>query len=211
MSVEKEEVEYVAKTARSRALHEEACGVMPGGNSRTTTFFDPYPFYITRGQGAHLWDADGNARLDFNGNYTSLILGHAPEAVVRAAQEAITQGLSFPGRRSTRCGRGEAQARIQSMESVRFTNSRTEATMNAIAREGVHGRQKTEFEGASTDPRMGMGAYADTRAAAARKNPSRSSGTRGFSGGVKHVSGCVADPDAWPLSKRKATAWPAGS
>ena len=54
MSVEKEELEYAAKTARSRTLHEEACAVMPGGNSRTTTFFDPYPFYVTRGGGG-LW------------------------------------------------------------------------------------------------------------------------------------------------------------
>jgi 4-aminobutyrate aminotransferase-like enzyme len=88
MSVEHEQSEYVGKTGRSRALHEEALGVMPGGNSRTTTFFDPYPFYIERGQGAHVWDADGNDRLDFNGNYTSLILGHAPPTVLKARLRA---------------------------------------------------------------------------------------------------------------------------
>src|SRR2546426_2088747 len=70
---------------------------MPGGNSRPTPFFDPYPFGIQRGQGAHVWDADGVARLDFNGNYTSLILGHAPPDVVKAAQEAAALGMSFPG------------------------------------------------------------------------------------------------------------------
>src|SRR5439155_265989 len=53
MSLDKEVTEYTSKTARSRALHEEAVAVMPGGNSRTTTFFDPYPFYFQRGQGAH--------------------------------------------------------------------------------------------------------------------------------------------------------------
>src|ERR671919_1581474 len=97
MSLEREQSEYVSKTRRSRALHEEALGVMPGGNSRTTTFFDPYPFYIERGEGAHVWDADGNDRLDFNGNYTSLILGHAPPAVVAAIQGVLGRGLSFPG------------------------------------------------------------------------------------------------------------------
>ena len=51
MSLDKELTEYTSKTARSRALHEEAVAVMPGGNSRTTTFFDPYPFYFQRGQG----------------------------------------------------------------------------------------------------------------------------------------------------------------
>ena len=66
MSLEKELSEYTAKTARSRALHDEALAVMPGGNSRTTTFFDPYPFYVQRGQGAHVWDADGNHPLPLN-------------------------------------------------------------------------------------------------------------------------------------------------
>src|SRR5262245_65617072 len=97
MSMEREVHEYAAKTARSRALFEDALQAMPGGNSRTTTFFDPYPFYIQRGQGAHVWDADGVDRLDFNGNYTTLILGHAPPDVVKAAQEAAAQGMSFPG------------------------------------------------------------------------------------------------------------------
>src|SRR5215468_8147577 len=97
MPIDKEETEYASKTVRSRALFEEALSVMPGGNSRTTTFFDPYPFYIERGQGAHIWDADGVDRLDFNGNYTSLILGHAPPDLVKAVQQAVEQGLSFPG------------------------------------------------------------------------------------------------------------------
>ena len=39
---------------------------MPGGNSRTTTFFDPYPYYLVRGEGARMWDADGGERIDFN-------------------------------------------------------------------------------------------------------------------------------------------------
>src|SRR5229473_3240104 len=124
MSVEREQGEYVGKTGRSRALHEEAVGVMPGGNSRTTTFFDPYPFYIERGQGAHVWDADGNDRIDFNGNYTSLILGHAPPEVVKAVQEAAAQGLSFPGPTEHEIRLAEIlTSRVPSIESVRFTNS----------------------------------------------------------------------------------------
>ena len=104
MSLEKETAEYAAKTPRSRALHEEAAAVMPGGNSRTTTFFDPYPFAIQRGQGAHIWDADGIDRLDFNGNYTSLILGHAPPDVVKAVQQPSSSVCRFRDRPSTRCG-----------------------------------------------------------------------------------------------------------
>jgi len=97
MTLERIVTDYQAKTPRSRQLFEEALRVMPGGNSRTTTFFDPYPFYITRGEGPRIWDADGVERLDFNGNYTSLILGHANPAVVKAIQDAAVHGMSFPG------------------------------------------------------------------------------------------------------------------
>jgi glutamate-1-semialdehyde 2,1-aminomutase len=151
MGLEREQSEYIAKTRRSRALHEEAVAVMPGGNSRTTTFFDPYPFYIERGQGAHVWDADGNDRLDFNGNYTSLILGHAPELVVKAVQQAAERGLSFPGPSEGEIAlAAELTRRIPSLESVRFTNSGTEATMNAVrVARAFTGRAKiAKFEGA---------------------------------------------------------------
>src|SRR5438105_15751974 len=104
MSLDKEVSEYASKTARSRALHEEATAVMPGGNSRTTTFFDPYPFYFQRGQGAHVWDADGIERVDFNNNYTSLVLGHATPDVIKAVQAVAESGLSFPGRTENEIG-----------------------------------------------------------------------------------------------------------
>ena len=51
MSIDRDVNEYAAKTARSRALFEEALLAMPGGNSRTTTFFDPYPFYLSADRG----------------------------------------------------------------------------------------------------------------------------------------------------------------
>src|SRR5262247_2074764 len=123
MSLDKEAAEYASKTPRSRSLHDEAVAVMPGGNSRTTTFFDPYPFYFQRGQGAHIWDADGIERVDFNGNYTSLVLGHAPPDVVKT---------------------------VPAVESLRFTNSGTEATMNALRlARAFTGRSKlAKFEGA---------------------------------------------------------------
>ncbi|HEU5321245.1 MAG TPA: aminotransferase class III-fold pyridoxal phosphate-dependent enzyme, partial [Methylomirabilota bacterium] len=133
MSLDKEITEYIARTGRSRALHEQAVAVMPGGNSRTTTFFDPYPFYFQRGQGAHVWDADGIERVDFNGNYTSLVLGHAPPDVVKAVPAAAESGLSFAGPTEHEVRLAELLVRrIPSVEQVRFTNSGTEATMNAV-------------------------------------------------------------------------------
>jgi glutamate-1-semialdehyde 2,1-aminomutase len=151
MSLDKEQAEYTGKTTRSRALHEEALSVMPGGNSRTTTFFDPYPFYFTRGQGAHIWDADDTERIDFNGNYTSLVIGHAHPDVVKAVQGVAESGLSFPGPTEHEVRLAEAVSRrLPSIESLRFTNSGTEATMNAVRlARAFTGRQKlAKFEGA---------------------------------------------------------------
>jgi len=143
--------DYKAKTSRSRQMYEAALRVMPGGNSRTTTFFDPYPFYITRGAGARIWDADGAERLDFNGNYTSLILGHAHPSVVEAVAEQATRGMSFPGPSEHEVKLAELlTTRIPSMEVVRFANSGTEATMNAVrAARAFTGRARiAKFEGA---------------------------------------------------------------
>jgi glutamate-1-semialdehyde 2,1-aminomutase len=176
MTIDRELSEYLAKTGRSRALYEDALAVMPGGNSRTTTFFDPYPFYIERGHGAHVVDADGTDRLDFNGNYTSLILGHAAPEVVKAAQEAAALGMSFPGPTEHEVRLGELLTRrIPSLERIRFTNSGTEATMNAVrAARAFTGRPKiAKFEGAfhGTHDAVLVSVTPDPKAAGGRKRP----------------------------------------
>ena len=176
MSVDKEISEYVAKTARSRALHEEAVAVMPGGNSRTTTFFDPYPFYFQRGAGAHIWDADGTERIDFNGNYTSLILGHATPDVIKAVQAVAESGLSFPGPTEHEVRLAELiTRRLPSVQSLRFTNSGTEATMNAVrlARAFTGKPKIAKFEGAfhGTHDWVMVSVTPDGKAAGGRTRP----------------------------------------
>ena len=193
MSIDSEVAEYVAKTSRSRALHEEAVGVMPGGNSRTTTFFDPYPFYFQRGQGAHIWDADGIDRLDFNGNYTSLILGHAPPEVVRTVQRVVESGLSFPGPTEHEIRLAEMLTRrLPSVESVRFTNSGTEATMNAVRlARAFTGRPKiAKFEGAfhGTHDWVMVSVSPDPKTAGGRRRPRPVAWSAGLPPAVlKHV------------------------
>jgi glutamate-1-semialdehyde 2,1-aminomutase len=176
MSLDKEVNEYASKTSRSRALHEEAVSVMPGGNSRTTTFFDPYPFYFQRGQGAHIWDADGIERVDFNNNYTSLVLGHATPDVIKAVQGVAEAGLSFPGPTEYEVRLAETLVRrVPSVESVRFTNSGTEATMNALRlARAFTGRPKiAKFEGAfhGTHDWVMVSVSGDTKAWGNRRRP----------------------------------------
>jgi glutamate-1-semialdehyde 2,1-aminomutase len=151
MSLDREISDYRAKSARSRQLFEDALRVMPGGNSRTTTFFDPYPMYLVRGEGPRVWDADGVERLDFNGNYTSLVLGHANPRVVAAVQETARHGMSFPGPTEHEIRLADLLTRrIPGLETVRFTNSGTEATMHAVrVARAYTGRAKiAKFEGA---------------------------------------------------------------
>ena len=185
--------DYKAKTSRSRQMYEEALRVMPGGNSRTTTFFDPYPFYITRGQGPRIWDADGAERLDFNGNYTSLILGHAPPEVVKAVQQAAEQGLSFPGPTEHEVRLAEMLTRrVPSVQAIRFTNSGTEATMNAVRlARAFTGRPKiAKFEGAyhGTHDWVMVSVSGDAKATGSRKRPKAVAWSAGLPPAVlKHV------------------------
>jgi glutamate-1-semialdehyde 2,1-aminomutase len=185
--------DYKAKTSRSRQMYEEAVRVMPGGNSRSTTFFDPYPFFITRGAGARIWDADGAERLDFNGNYTSLILGHAHPSVVEAVTEQATRGMSFPGPSEHEVKlAGLLTQRIPSMEVVRFTNSGTEATMNAVrAARAFTGRAKlAKFEGAyhGTHDAVQVSVSPDPATSGSRKRPKAVASSAGVPDAVLKLS-----------------------
>jgi len=144
------EATYIRTTPRSRALYEQACRVMPGGTTRTTVYFAPYPLYIERGQGAQVWDVDGTSRLDFIGNYSALILGHAHPKVTAAVAAQLERGTSVAAANPMEVQLAEELCRrIPSLDMVRFTNSGTEATMFAmrVAR-SYTGKQKiARFEG----------------------------------------------------------------
>lgn len=134
----------------SARLHEHARRVMPGGNTRTTVHFDPYPAYASRGQGAVVTDADGEERLDFLNNYTSLIHGHADPDINAAVIEQLQQGTAFGMPTAHEVELAELLAeRIPSIEHVRFANSGTEAVMAAVqAARAYTGRPKiAKFEG----------------------------------------------------------------
>ena len=127
------ETTYRRQTPGSRALHESAVAVMPGGTTRTTTYFDPYPLYITRGEGCRIWDADGTERLDMLGNYTAMILGHAHPKVVEAIRKQAAQGTGFAAANPVEVKLAALLCeRVPSLEMVRFCNSGTEATMFAM-------------------------------------------------------------------------------
>jgi glutamate-1-semialdehyde 2,1-aminomutase len=127
--------EYVYRrtTPGSRALHARAVKVMPGGTTRTTTYFDPYPLYIDRGEGCRIWDADGVERIDMIGNYSAMILGHAHPKVVEAITRQAARGTAFAAANPIEVELATLLCeRVPSLEQVRFCNSGTEATMFAM-------------------------------------------------------------------------------
>jgi glutamate-1-semialdehyde 2,1-aminomutase len=134
----------------SQSKQAEAEKYLPGGSSRGTAFFDPYPHFIERGEGHYIYDADGNRLLDFMINATSLILGHAHPDVTAAIQEQAARGTAFTGPTDPQVRLAKILTeRVPSLDLIRFTNSGTEGTMMAIrAARAYTGRQKiAKFEG----------------------------------------------------------------
>ena len=133
MSSSSEIERYMEMTPKSREAWEEAKRYMPGGDSRNSIFWPPYPIFVDEASGAHVVDADGTDRLDFIGTMTTLILGHGPEPVVEAVRGQLEQGLVYnaPNRHQVRLAKLLCE-RIPSFDLVRFTNSGTEATLNTI-------------------------------------------------------------------------------
>jgi glutamate-1-semialdehyde 2,1-aminomutase len=127
------EAAYRRRTPRSAALYAQAQRVLPGGDTRTTTYFSPYPSFIERAAGARLYDVDGNELLDCLNNYTALIHGHAFPPVVEAARRQLERGTAWaaPNEHAIRLAALICE-RVPSVARLRFTNSGTEATLLAI-------------------------------------------------------------------------------
>jgi len=124
---------YRRTTPASQALHDRAVKAMPGGTTRTTTYFEPYPLYIDRGEGCRVWDVDGAERIDMIGNYTAMILGHSHPKVVEAIRKQAARGTAFAAANPIEVELATLLCeRVPSLELVRFCNSGTEATMFAM-------------------------------------------------------------------------------
>jgi glutamate-1-semialdehyde 2,1-aminomutase len=130
---------------RSRALYDRALSVMPGGVNSSVRATRPYPFFVERGDGAHVIDADGNRYLDYVMGYGPLILGHdLPQSVQSAVQRHASQGPMYGAPTEVEVELAEFVTRhVPSVEMVRFVNSGTEATVSAVRlARGYTGRDK---------------------------------------------------------------------
>jgi glutamate-1-semialdehyde 2,1-aminomutase len=138
---------------KSQQLFERAQRVIPGGvNSpvRAWRGVGGTPPFIVRGQGSHIFDADGNEYIDYVGSWGPLLLGHRHPEILAAIEEALTRGTSFGAPTEQEIELAETvRAMVPSMELVRLVNSGTEATMSALrVARGFTGRDITiKFEG----------------------------------------------------------------
>src|SRR5438874_4719610 len=118
---------YGFATSRSRALVERLRQSLPGGDTRSITYYAPYPLALARGSGYRVWDVDGNEFIDLLNNYTSLYHGHAHPAIAEAIARQAAEGTCFPAPNALQAELAERiRSRFASIERVRFTNSGSE-------------------------------------------------------------------------------------
>ncbi len=143
-SLYQEEQLYRSLTPTSYEYFLEGREYLPGADSRSPLFYPPYPVVLEEGNGCWLLDVDGNELLDFTGNHTSLVLGYKNPQVLDAVGRQLEKGTAFPGVTVSQVRLAKLLCeRAPSFEQVRFTNSGTEAAMNAIrAARAFTGRQK---------------------------------------------------------------------
>ena len=124
---------YAEARPNSEKMSREARKYLPGGDTRTATFYLPYASFMEGGKGAYMFDVDGHKLLDFQGNYTSLIHGHAHPETVEAVRDQIAKGSAYAAPFELQWKLGQLLCeRYPALDMVRFCNSGTEATMHAV-------------------------------------------------------------------------------
>jgi len=122
----------LARSPRSAQLFERAARTLPFGVVSSFQKMQPYPIYVTHGRGSHIWDQDGTEYLDFHCGFGAMVVGHAHPRIVEAIHEAAGRGTHFAVTTESAVAFAEEICRRFNLEMLRFANSGTEATMDAI-------------------------------------------------------------------------------
>ncbi len=131
--VAREEAEFRRRTPRSHEMHERAKSSLPMGVSSSFQAVPPYPLFIDHARGSRIWDLDGNEYVDFHLGFGSLLVGHSHPVLVEALRDQLGKGslYSLPSPDTVYLAE-EMVRRFAPIEQVRFCNSGTEATMDAL-------------------------------------------------------------------------------
>jgi glutamate-1-semialdehyde 2,1-aminomutase len=129
---EEETGKLLATTPRSKELFDRAVKSLPSGVSSNFQVGDPYPIYLERGKASSVWDVDGTEYKDFHGGFGVNIVGHAHPKIVEALTKASQNAIHFAVTTPDTIALAEAICERFQLEQMRFVNSGTEATMDAI-------------------------------------------------------------------------------
>jgi glutamate-1-semialdehyde 2,1-aminomutase len=196
------EAAYRARTARSAELHREALELMPGGVTRSVTFYPPYPTYVSEGCGCLVTDVDGNQYLDLLNNFGSMLHGHGHPAIVQAVSERVSRGTDFGTATELHIEMARTlKARVPSVERIRFANSGTEALLYAI-------RAARAFTGRAKILKMEGGYHGGYDSVVVSVNPGTTSTPypQGVAGSPGMPAGTVADTLIAPFNDLPAAA-----
>src|SRR3954463_6278621 len=130
--MERERARLRERTARSGQYFARAKGVMPAGVPSSFQRNDPWPTYLERGQGARVWDVDGNEYLDFHNGFGVMCVGHANPVIAAAVKARMDLGTHFAAPTEGSITVAEELADRWGLPQWRFTNSGTESTMDAV-------------------------------------------------------------------------------
>jgi glutamate-1-semialdehyde 2,1-aminomutase len=129
---EREVARLTERTPSSKDRYERAVKVMPGGVPSSFQENDPWPVYIERGQGTAVWDVDGHQYVDFHNGFGVMCIGHANPTVGAAVKARVDLGTHFAAPTDGSIVVAEELTRRFGLPQWRFTNSGTEATMDAV-------------------------------------------------------------------------------
>jgi len=145
----REEAGYRARTPKSAALHARARQSLPLGVASSFQAYDPYPLFIGDARGSRIWDVDGNEYIDFDMAFGVLAAGHSHPVFADVLARRVANGTCYTFPVEDGVILAEEIKRRFGCDLVRFSNSGTEATMDAIrVARGFTGREKlVKFEG----------------------------------------------------------------
>src|SRR5262245_45050896 len=136
-------VRYVLRTPASERAMARAERVLPLGGASSFQFYEPHPLVMRSAAGSHITDLDGHEYVDFTMGYGSLFTGHGHPILSRAVAEQVSRGALFVSPCEDNATVAELLASRFGPPQRRFTNSGTEATMDAIrVARGVTGRHR---------------------------------------------------------------------
>ena len=125
--------EYIARHPGSARRYAEAAGLFPGGVTHDSRHAQPFPLFMTHGEGPRKWDVDGNEYVDYVSGHGALLLGHSHPAVAEAVSRQVLRGTHLGASTDEEVRWAKAiQALVPSAERVRFLSSGTEATLMAM-------------------------------------------------------------------------------